>query len=285
MVKRGAIALLIVFIVLIVISSVKIKAPELPGASGTSLEEQLKQAEKTIEETQTSIEELQKSETRSEALKKIWGEYIEKTAVGKALIRIGLLLKKLDPIFLVVPGIPFAWSGLFLLAVIITLAVFALINMFVSLLPVHKLVAYLIALGATLGLSFINVFKFLAAKIYAVINYVDNFWVQILLYVIFITVVVVTEINALSIKKKREKKRKEKEEMKREARKAAEEVVEKQKKIEEKEKVEEKKKEPESLEEEYGRKLLRTLGESLAKEPATPRLKKVKPVKVEKPFK
>ncbi|MCX8159138.1 MAG: hypothetical protein N3D20_02500 [Candidatus Pacearchaeota archaeon] len=261
----------IAFILTITIYSKNINALDNPSLAD------MEKITETQEKLLSAAEEFQKSETKTEALKRLWSEQISNTLIGKAIITTEKMFKKLNPLFLIIPKIEFSWSITFFLAIIFAIVVFTTTKTFVSIIDMNKIIIYLIALIITVILSILGIFKFLATTINSTINLIDNLFVQFIMYIILIFLMIFLEKAALRTKQALENKMRLKgfitKKVKQEIQEQSEEQTQNQKK--EEGKIEEKKKE-EELEEEYGKKLLRRLGERLlSREP------QIKPMEIE----
>ena len=283
MIKRRLLAAFIVSIILVamICSNASAAAGDTPGTP--SIEQITSESEKV----QKLLDELEGIKSESDPAAQVWNKYIENTTMGKAAIKLGLVLKKADPVFNIVPGLPFSWTGLFFMSLITMLTIFMLIRGFLSVTRMPKYATWLLAIGATAALSFLWLFRLFGKAIVNPINLISSIWVRIIVYIIVGALIVYLGMFALKFRKGEEKQRALKKEITAVSKKTAEKEVKKEEAKAEKKEEERAAKEgktPESIEEKAGKRFLQRLGESLSRESSTPSPSKPKVEGIEKPF-
>lgn len=211
-----------------------------------------------VENTAGTIKQIQNNP--AEFLKERWTDYFSKTAVGKFFIGLGNFLEYLNPLWKIMPGLPFAWSGPFLLSFVLLVTIYITIRRILSLVELKDYILILIALGITLILSLTKLISYLGIGIANWINSLTSIILQLLAYIAFIVIIVYLSAFSSFFRRINEARKKEKK-----IKKAEEEAEEAKEEVEElKEEVREKaKREEETPEEKIGRETLRKVGKTI----------------------
>ncbi len=181
--------------------------------------------ENKVENIQEEVEQITKSETRGEYLRKSWEEVLNKSSAGKTLIKISNVVKKINPFFKIVLGVEYALSWQFFFATTIWLIIFFILLPATETIFKNKLFSIVGSFAITSIIGISGVIKKSTDLISKTIN---SLWLIILLFSLLLILMIIAMKSSKFWKELRKKEKKKQEEKDRQILHAEAEAIKKQ---------------------------------------------------------
>lgn len=154
---------------------------------------------KEIQEGQKKVQEISEIEDKEEYLKNEWTKVLEKSAIGKIIIKTSDFIKIFNPLIKLILGVEYSLSTAFIFALIIWAGLFLLL--------IHPLRALLNSLplgilGAFITASIIGISGVIKKAVDLLSLAITNLWLALISIVIAVIIALGMEILGKKLKKK-----------------------------------------------------------------------------------